>query len=231
MIVATDTLAAPIRSQLQTAEKSTPVVSPLKVEIQRGEIKPVTQKFLDNKISDTGKGVARSVFDSVFRGVIRYFESFIDNQPLRVLYRLGSETVRKTSEIAFLNVLDNKKALSSDDFVNGSMRALEHIATLFIEPSSFTGPIAKTLAGIGNMAVRLLARLGLSKVKPTSSEALNEKNILDEFVSRSLPRAIPVNFDNPIAGIGMRIVEQLAINLNLHVLKPISRLASPITED
>ena len=177
------------------------------------------------KIGDIEKGVARSVFDSVFRGVIRYFESLIDSQPLRVLYRVGTESVRKTSEIAFLNVLDNKKTLSLNDLARGSMRALEHLpATVAVEPSFFEGSIPRALAGLGNMAVRFAARFGFYKINATSREALGEKNLLDEFTSRSLARVIPVNFDNPTAGIGMRILEQLAIDLNLHVFKPLSRL-------
>ena len=186
---------------------------------------PKESKIAAKKIGDIEKGVARSVFDSVFRGVIRYFESLIDSQPLRVLYRLGTESVRKTSEIAFLNVLDNKKTLSFSDLARGATRALEHLpATVAVEPSFFEGSIPRALAGLGNMAVRFAARFGFYKINATSREALGEKNLLDEFTSRSLARVIPVNFDNPTAGIGMRILEQLVIDLNLHVVKPLNRL-------
>lgn len=180
-----------------------------------------------NKIGEAEKGIARSIFDSIFRGVIRYFESLINNQPLRVLYRLVSELGRKTSEIAFLNVLDKKKALSKSDLINGVLRALEHVpATTIIEPSFFEGSIPRVLAGLGNMAVRFASRYGFYKINSNSisRETLGEKNLMDEFVSRSLARVIPVNFDNPIGGISMRILEQLAIDLNLHVLKPLSKL-------
>lgn len=193
--------------------------------IETGENKPVIPKPVINKIGEVEKGISRSIFDSVFRGIIRYFESFFDSQPLRVLYRLGSEILRKNSEIAFLNMLDKKKTLSLDDFVNGSIRALEHVpATAFIEPSLFEGSIPRILAGLGNMALRFASRFGFYKVKAMPREALGEKNLLDEFASRSLARVVPVNFDNPAGGIGMRILEQLAIDLNLHVFKPFSRL-------
>ncbi len=200
----------------ETEEKSIET----KKESEPKLLKPVKQ------ISDIEKGVARSIFDSTFRGVVRYFESSIANQPLRVLYRLGTESARKTSEIAFLNVLDKKPVLSLNDLKNGSMRALEHVpATAIIEPSFYEGSIPRILAGLGNMTMRFASRVGLSEVNPTSRESLFEKNVLDEFASRSLFRIIPVNFDNPISGIGMRILEQLGIDLNLHVVKPFSRLA------
>ena len=198
-----------------------------KVETSRVEAEKASkpQPEITRKISDIEKGIVRSVFDSTFRGIIRYFESFFDNQFLRVLYRLGSETARKTSEIAFLNVLDKKKIFSLNDFKNGSMRALEHIpATAIVEPSLFEGSIPRVLAGLGNMTLRFASRFGFYKINSTSREVLGEKNLLDEFTSRSLARVIPVNFESPGAGIGMRILEQLVIDLNLHVFKPLSRL-------
>ena len=212
-----------VEQQVSPAELSE--IEAEKIESEK-EIKSKLPKSV-KKIGEVGKGVVRSIFDSVFRGIIRYFESFINSQPLRILYRLVSELGRKTSELAFLNVLDKKKALSLDDFVNGLKRALEHVpATAIIEPSFFEGSIPRVLAGLGNMALRFAGRYGLYKINPGSAsrEALGEKNLLDEFASRSLARIIPVNFDNPIGGIGMRILEQLTIDLNLHVLKPLSRL-------
>ena len=218
------------QTPIQTLTRST-VVGPKTSTVDYLDKPIVSQAEAQKPISkisdvvDIKKGAARSVFDSVFRGVIRYFESLIDSQPLRVLYRLRSETARKTSEIAFINVLDKKKIFSLNDFKNGSMRALEHIpATAIVEPSLFEGSIPRVLAGLGNMTLRFASRYGFYKINSTSREVLGEKNLLDEFTSRSLARVIPVNFDSPSAGIGMRILEQLVIDLNLHVFKPLSRL-------
>ncbi len=226
VVVQPSALVRPKPQVEQQASSVEPSEIPVKRRETKEENKSTTPKPV-NKMDYVGKGVARSLFDSVFRGVIRYFESFFDSQLLRVLYRLGTETLRKSSEIAFLNVLDKKKSFSLNDFVNGTKRALEHIpATAIIEPSFFEGSIPRVLAGLGNMAIRFASRYGLYKISSnsTSRETLGEKNLLDEFAGRSLARVIPVNFDNPVGGIGMRILEQLTIDLNLHVFKPLSRL-------
>lgn len=197
-------------TRIEKAHQSTPVTSlPREVE----------------KPDDLGKNIARSIFDSIFRGVIRYGESLINNPLVRVPYRLGTETARKTSEIAFLNILNQKKAFSLDDLEKGAMRTLEHgPVSLLKAPGLYESAFVRPLAGLGDMTIRFASRFVLSEVNPTSSEALNEKNIFDEFLSRSLFRIIPVNFENPFAGIGMRALEQLGIDLNLHVVKPFSRL-------
>lgn len=229
-ILASNQIIPPVQSILRREEegvlpvKTAEKVKPLELIEKAEDSKPQTQKPV-NSMGDVEKSVVRSLFDSTFRGVIRYFENSIDSQPLRVLYRFGTESARKISEIAFVNGLDGKEVMSLNDFKNGSLRALEHVpATAIIEPGFYEGTIPRVLAGLGNITVRLASRFGLYKMNVTSPEALGEKHIMDEFASRSLLRAIPVNFDSPIAGIGMRTVEQLAIDLNLHVFKPFGRL-------
>jgi len=191
-------------------------------ELSESETSPqVTTK----KTTTLSKDIARSVFDSVLRGPLRYFESFIESQLLRVLYRLVTELARKTSELAFMNVLDKKKVFSMKDFIDGSVRALEHVpATVMVEPNLFDSTIPRVLAGIGNMAVRFVTRFGFYATKSIDRDALGEKNMLDEFTSRSLFRVVYTNSDNLVIAIGTRILEQLLINLNLHVFKPLGRL-------
>ena len=129
-----------------------------------------------------------------------------------------------------LNYLDNKKT-SKKDYITSLLRAFEHVpATSFIEPNLFEGKFQRILAGFGNMAVRFAARLGFYKVNAISHEDLGLKNTLDEFLGRSVLRAVYVDSTNPIIGIGVRVLEQLLINLNLHVVKPLNRLFPNVHE-
>ncbi|MBI3590327.1 MAG: hypothetical protein HY094_02975 [Candidatus Melainabacteria bacterium] len=168
------------------------------------------------------------ISDAVLRGPVRFVEKFIDNQFLRVLYRLATESVRKTSEVLLVNFLENKKT-TKKDVVPALVRALEHVpATAIVEPNLFESGFQRLLAGFGNMTLRFITRFGFCQAGVIKRGELGEKNLPDEFLSRSLFRTIFVNSDNPALGIGVRILEQALINLNLHVMKPLNRLIQKV---
>ena len=193
---------------------------PSKPKIKSVEI-PKSELNENKKISVE---IIRSSYDALVRGVARFVEKFIDNKILRVLYRLGTESIRKVSEISLINYFGNKET-NKQDYITALLRAFEHVpATSFIEPNLFESKLQRILAGFGNMAVRFATRFGFYKVNAINFEELGLKNSLDEFLSRAVLRAVYVDSTNPIVGIGVRVLEQLFINLNLHIVKPLSRL-------
>lgn len=166
----------------------------------------------------------RCLFDATVRGFVRFAEKFIDDKFLRVSYRLATETARKMSESSFVNVLQGQK-VTKKDLSTAFTRSLEHIpATSLIEPNLFEGSVPRMLAGLGNMALRFASRFGFYKVNAIDHKELGTKNLFDDLLSRSVLRSVYVDSPNNFIGIGARILEQLLININLHLVKPISRL-------
>ncbi len=217
-----------VRERATVLLKEEPTFKPATKSVPKPEVVPKNPEPVTQALPSLDKQIARSVFDSLLRGPFRYFEKLIENKPLRILYRLVSESARKISESAFVKMLSNEK-FTKQDLKGSFFRALEHIpATVVIEPNLFEGAIPRMLAGLGNMAVRLATRFGFYKVNAISHEELNERNVFDELASRAGYRAINTLTeylpDNAAAGIGTRILEQLLINLHLHVFKPINRL-------
>ena len=164
--------------------------------------------------------VIKCLADAAVRGPLRYLERFINNEFLRVLfYRPLTESARKILEIALGNYLENKET-TKKDFVTAVIRALEHVpATAIIEPNFFESAVPRVFAGLGNMGLRFVSRLGFYGVGAIDKEGLGLNHLLDDFLSRSAIRLVRSISNNPL----VLVVEQALINLNLHIVKPLGR--------
>lgn len=166
----------------------------------------------------------RSTIDAIARSILRTPEEFIKNQYVRVLYRLASEALRKTGEVFLVGFL-NKEKVTNEKIKEGLTRALEHVpATTIVEPNLFEDHFQRISAGLGNIALRFLTRFAFYKTGAINKQAIGMGNVLDDFFARTLFRGVYLNSMNMATRITGRFLEQLFINLDLHVFKFASKL-------
>ncbi len=153
--------------------------------------------------------IIRLFSDAIVRSLIRIPEGSIDGFS-RLLYRGGTESLRKTIEIPLFKLAKGQK-IEKKDWVDVSTRALENtLGSTFFEPNNYTNLFAKAASGFGNMLVRFAGRTALFSVNVIDAGQLNTKKLVNELFNRSAFRALSSE------GFASRLLEQSAINLGLN---------------
>lgn len=153
-----------------------------------------------------------SILDSLIRGTGRYYETFIDSYFNRIGFRFISEVIRYSSSRSLLNLFLKKK-LDSELITVGLKKSLEiTIGTAIIDPNREEERTKRMGRGFLNMVSRLGARVSLVGLGLLDKKQFSFKPLIDEFLGRTICRALYLKSENPILGVGCRTVEQFAIN-------------------
>ena len=209
--------------------------------LRKAKAQPATEQSSQkqNQLGNLEKALYRSAVDAfVLRAPLRIAEKLLTEKLadnpftsfLRTGFRLGSEAVRKNAEGLFVNSLNGKKGLSLGDFKTNTLRAMEHWSTLVLEPGLFKGPVAKILAGFGNNSIRQGTRAIFYRAGLIDRAELGAKRMVDEAISRSVPRVICTDSSDPLKYGLTKGIEQFIINMNLHAGKPYERLLPDLSK-
>lgn len=153
-----------------------------------------------------------SIYDSLVRGIGRYYETFMDNYFLRVPFRFATEVFRYLTSRAFLNCFTKEKT-DKQLLITGIKKSLEiTLGTALVDPNRQTNHFERMKTGFLNMVARLGIRLGFVGLNILDKKHFSFKTLIDEFLSRTLCRMIYLDSNDLIIGIGCRTFEQFVIN-------------------
>ena len=153
-----------------------------------------------------------SIWDSLLRGIGRYYETKIDDYFLRIGFRFLTENIRYVTSRGLLNLFQKQK-IGLDLLTIGFKKSLEiSLGTAIVDPNREPERLKRMGSGFFNMVARLGSRVGLVGLNILDKKQFSYKILADEFLSRTLCRALYIDSENPFWGIGCRTVEQFAIN-------------------
>ena len=165
-----------------------------------------------NSANNTPISGLPSLIDSSIRGVGRYFETLIDSYFIRIPFRFITEILRYGSSRSIQNTIANKKS-DKELWITGIKKSLEiTIGAAIVDPNRQNSHLVRIGTGFLNMATRLGARAGMTALSILNKKQFSLKTLVDEFLSRTLFRAVYLASENPVIGIGCRTIEQFLIN-------------------
>lgn len=171
-----------------------------------------------------------SILDSFLRGVGRYWETKIENYFTRIGFRFLTENLRYSSSRILLNYFQKQKN-SLDLLWIGLRKSLEiTLGTAIVDPNREAERLRRMTSGFSNMVARLGSRAGLVGLNLLPENQFSYKTLPDEFLGRTICRALYIDSDNPLLGIGCRTVEQFAINEWVRTLPVYKHIISNISK-